>query len=58
MLTNSIYVTYSKIIQKIPSQILFVHLPSNDTNNTLTNSIYVTYSKIPTRASHGLSTSL
>ena len=57
MLTNNIHVTYNKIIQTVPWQILFIHFQSNDTNNTLTNSIYVTYSKIPTRASHGLSTS-
>jgi len=57
MLTDSIYVTYSKNIQTALWQMLFIHLQSNDTNSSLTNSIYVTYRKILTRASHGLSIS-
>ena len=39
MLTNSIYVIYNKIIQTAPWQILFIHLPSNDTNSTLSNTL-------------------
>ncbi|KAG5049143.1 hypothetical protein JHK85_010246 [Glycine max] len=47
-----------KLYKQHPGKYYLCHLQSNDTNNTLTNSIYFTYSKIPTRASHGHSTSI
>ena len=47
-----------KLYKQHPNKYYLCHLQSNDTNSTLTNSIYFTCSKIPTRASHGHSTSI